>query len=108
MVDGWPVQFLPAADALDEEGLQEAVITKLPVDRETTVKCRVLRAEHLMAKALAVGRPKDQVSVTQFIDAGRHDAPYFCEVLERHGFSGKWRAFCEKFDVTDPCSGLRP
>jgi hypothetical protein len=108
VVHGWPVQFLPVADPLDEEGLQEAVVTELPVDRETNVRCRVLRAEHLMAKALAVGRPKDHVRLTQFIEAGRYDAQYFCEVLDRHGLSGKWRAFCEKFDVTDPCSGLKP
>ncbi|HMJ27277.1 MAG TPA: hypothetical protein VK512_01000 [Xanthobacteraceae bacterium] len=37
-----------------------------------------------------------------------YDAQYFCEVLDRHGLSGKWRAFCEKFDVIDPCSGLKP
>jgi hypothetical protein len=61
-----------------------------------------------MAKALAVGRPKDHVRLTQFIEARRYDAQYFCEVLDRHGLSGKWRAFCEKFDVTDPCSGLKP
>lgn len=105
MVHGWPVQFLPVADPLDEEGLREAVTTELPVDRDTTVKCRVLRAEHLMAKALAVGRAKDHVRLTQFIEAGRYDVPYFCEVLERHGLSERWRAFCEKFEVPDPCSG---
>jgi hypothetical protein len=93
---------------LDEEGLKEAVVTELPVDRETNVRCRVLRAEHLVAKALAVGRPKDHVRLTQFIESGRYDAQYFCEVLDRNGLSGKWRAFCEKFDVTDPCSGLKP
>src|SRR5260221_4911271 len=25
MVDGWPVQFLPATSALDEEGLEQAI-----------------------------------------------------------------------------------
>jgi hypothetical protein len=108
VVHGWPAQFLPGADPPDEEGLQEAVVTELPVDRDTNVRCRVLRAEHLMAKALAVGRPKDHVRLTQFIEAGRYDAQYFCEVLDRHGLSGKWRTFCEKFDVIDPCSGLKP
>lgn len=108
MVHGWPVQFLPVADPLDEEGLQESVVTALPIDRETTVSCRVLRAEHLMAKALAVGRPKDHVRLTQFIEAERYDAQYLCEVLDRHGLSAKWRAFCGRFDVTDPCSGPKP
>ena len=108
VVHGWPVQFLPLADPLDEEGLQQAVITELPVDRETGVRCRVLSAEHLMAKALAVGRAKDHFRLTQFVEAGRYDAQYFCEILDRHGLSGKWRAFCGKFDVTDPCSGLKP
>ena len=108
VVHGWPVQFLPVADPLDDEGLEEAVFTGLPVDRETIIKCRILRAEHLMAKALAVSRPKDQIRLTQFIEAGRYDVRYFCDVLGRHGLSGTWRAFCQKFDITDPCSGLKP
>jgi len=44
--------------------------------------------------AVAVGRPKDHARLTQFIEAGRYDAQYFCEILDRHGLAGKWRAFC--------------
>jgi hypothetical protein len=76
VVHGWPVQFLPVADPLDEEGLQEAVVTELPVDRETNVRCTVLRAEHLMAKARAVGRPKDHVRLTQFIEDFRENGAH--------------------------------
>lgn len=110
VVHGWPVQFLPVASDLDEEGLREAVLTDLPVDAETKIQCRVLRAEHLMATALAVGRPKDYVRLTQFIEAGTFDPQYLCGVVERHGLGEKWRAFCEKHDIPDPCSssGVKP
>ncbi|HTV30250.1 MAG TPA: hypothetical protein VMF32_21035 [Xanthobacteraceae bacterium] len=108
VVHGWPVQFIPVSSDLDREGLQEAIETELPVGPNLTVKCLVLRAEHLMAKALEVGRPKDHVRLTQFIDASRYDAKYLCSVLDRHGLMEKWTAFCNKFDVSDPCSGLQP
>jgi hypothetical protein len=108
VIHGWPVQFVPVANALDEEALKEAVETALPVGPDTTVRCWVLRAEHLMAKALDVGRAKDHVRLTQFIEVGRYDARCLCSVLDRHGLMEKWRAFCERFDVSDPCSGLQP
>ena len=104
IVHGWPVQFLPVASRLDQEGLDEAVLTDLPVDAETKIQCRVLRAEHLMATALAVGRPKDYVRLTQFIQAGSYDQQYLREILERHKLSEKWSAFCDKFDILDPSS----
>jgi len=103
VVHGWPVQFLPVATPLDEEGLREAVIVELPTS-ETTIPCRILRAEHLMATALKVGRPKDHIRLTQFIEAGKYDKQYLCEVLERHGLVEPWAAFCEKYDVGEPCS----
>lgn len=101
VVHGWPVRFLPATDSMDQAGLQRAVVRDLPIDHTTSVRVRVLGAEHLMAKALAVGRPKDHVMLTQLIQAGRYDAQYFRDVLDQHGLSRKWDAFCEKFEVTD-------
>lgn len=37
VVSGWPVQFLPVAKPLDEEGLREAITTELRVNSETTI-----------------------------------------------------------------------
>lgn len=111
VVHGWPVQFLPVAKPLDEEGLREAVLKELPGDADTKIRCRVLRAEHLMATALEVGRPKDHIRLTQFLEAGAraYDREYLCEVVDRHGLGEKWRAFCERYDIADPCgSGMKP
>jgi hypothetical protein len=104
VVYGWPVQFLPVSKPLDEEGLAEAVTTELRIDPETTIQCRILRAEHLMATALDVGRPKDYARITQFIEAGRFDPTYLCGVLERHNLTAKWQSFCDRFEIANPCN----
>ena len=49
VVGDWPVQFLPASNALEQEALAEAV----EADVEGVPTC-VLMAEHLVAIALAV------------------------------------------------------
>src|SRR2546428_7112387 len=58
LIEGVPVQFLPAYNALLEEALREA--------RETLyeeVSARVVRAEHLIAICLQTGRDKDRERV---------------------------------------------
>jgi hypothetical protein len=106
VVAGWPVQFLPVAKLLDEEGLAEAVTTELRVSSETTIQCRILRAEHLMATALDVGRPKDYARIAQFIEAGSFDVSYLRGVLERHNLTAKWQSFCDRFEIANPCTGV--
>jgi hypothetical protein len=55
MIEGVPVQFLPAYNALVEEALDQA----REIDYEG-VPARVLRAEHLIAISLQTGRAKDR------------------------------------------------
>ena len=50
MVGTWPVQFLPASDALEKEALDDAVPTEVD-----GVKTWVMTAEHLVAIALRTG-----------------------------------------------------
>jgi hypothetical protein len=59
VIGGWPVQFLPVADDLDAEALAQAQELEVGT-ADAAVKTRVLRAEHLVAIALRVGRPKDE------------------------------------------------
>jgi hypothetical protein len=61
-----------------------------------------------MATALKVGRPKDHSRLTQFIEAGKYNQQYLCEVLGRHGLVEAWGAFCEKYDTGEPCSVIGP
>ena len=92
VIDGWPVQFLPAADALDQEALAEAVETEVE-----GVKTWVMPAEHLAAIALRTGRPKHQNPVLQFLEHISLDEARLQGILQRHGLSGKWARFQHKY-----------
>jgi hypothetical protein len=92
MIEGWPVQFLPPADALEEEALQEAV----EIEVEGT-RTWVITAEYLAAIALKTGRAKDLAPLLQFVEAEVLDANKFDVILERHGLREKWDQFGGKF-----------
>jgi len=86
LIEGVPVQFLPAYNALLEEALQEA--------RETSYEeafTRVVRAEHLIAICLQTGRDKDRERVRIFREQAELDMNYLSGVLQRHGLEGKWK-----------------
>jgi hypothetical protein len=92
VIEGWPVQFLPPGDALDEEALQQAVGTEVE-----GVPTRVITAEHLVAMALKTARAKDFARILQFVEAGALDADKLDPILERHGLLEKWEQFGVKF-----------
>ncbi len=86
LIEGVPVQFLPAYNTLIEEALTEA--------RETLYEhtpTRVLRAEHLAAIAVQTGREKDRERVRMLAEQAPMDTVYLCGVLTRHGLEGKWK-----------------
>jgi len=60
-IEGWPVQFLPVASPLDEEALGQAQEVVFRYGTEPPISARVLRAEHVVATALKLGRLKDLV-----------------------------------------------
>ena len=92
VIEGWPVQFLPPADALEEEALQGAVEVEIEGTRTW-----VITAEHLAAIALKTGRAKDFARLLQFVEAGVLDVNKLDTILERHGLTEKWRQFGVKF-----------
>lgn len=93
----WPVQFLTASDPLDSEALAEAQTIMFD-----GVATRVWRAEHLMAKCLQVGRPKDHLRLEQFLDAP-FERKAFCAIAARFGLSERWSAYCRRFDRENVC-----
>jgi hypothetical protein len=104
VVAGWPVQFLPVASPLDAEALEHSVPTEITINsQEGSVNAPILTAEHVMATALSVGRPKDFIRLSQFIEAGAFDSGALCGILNRHGIRDKWTAFCARFEIYDPC-----
>jgi hypothetical protein len=91
VVHEWPVQFLPPADALEEEAIREATNIKLE-----EVDCRLMTAEHLVAIALKVGRHKDINRIQEFISRQTVNMDTLKGVLSRHGLEEKWRTFERK------------
>ena len=85
-IEGVPVQFLPAYNALLEEALREARETAY--DQTPT---RVLRAEHLIAICLHTGRDKDRERVRIFREQAELDLAYLSAVLKRYELEAKWK-----------------
>jgi hypothetical protein len=86
LIEGMPVQFLPAYNELLAEALREA--------RETMyedVSARVVRAEHLIAICLQTGQDKDRERVRILREQAELDRTYSAGVLQRHGLEGKGR-----------------
>lgn len=92
VVDGWPVQFLPPADGLDQEALLEAVETSVE-----GVRTWVMSAEHLVAIALRTGRARDHARILQFIEQNAFDRTRLQSILERHGLLSKWERFESRY-----------
>lgn len=85
LIEGIPVQFLPAYNALLEEALAGA--------RETSYEetpTRVLRAEHLIAICLQTGRDKDRERVRILRAEAKLDMDYLAGVLARHQLEARW------------------
>lgn len=109
VIEGWPVQFLSVANALDAEALAEAeeIVVEFS-ESEMSLRTRILRPEHLVATALLVGRPKDHVRVAQFLSESAVDLGALCDLLVRHGLTGVFQVFCERAGIANPCGIERP
>jgi len=104
LIEGWPVQFLPVADDLDAEELAQAQDVKIKINEaEGVVRTRVLRPEHLVAVSLRVGRPKDFIRITQFLDENAVNFVALRQILDRHRLVEVWRLFCQRTGIADPC-----
>ena len=88
-----PVQFLPPPSPLAEEALANAVerdIDGTPV--------RVFKAEYIAAIALELGRMKDKLRLSQFIEADALDMAFFESLLNKYDLGQKWLQFKQQFD----------
>ena len=90
VIEGVPVQFLPAYNPLLEEALREA--REMPYQATST---RVLRAEHLLAICLQTGRAKDRERVRILREQANLDDQYFAVILRRHQLEGKWKEWSD-------------
>jgi len=106
LVEDWPVQFLPVASALDEEALEQAIEIDAAGEGEAPLKARCLRAEHVVAVALKIGRLKDLARVQAFLEQSAVDLIRLKHVLERHNLTRAWKEFCLKAVIADPLIGI--
>ncbi len=85
-IEGVPVQFLPAYNALLEEAVaqaRDALYEQTPT--------RVLRAEHLAAIAVQTGRDKDRERVRLLLEQAPLQREYLASVLARHNLEERWK-----------------
>jgi hypothetical protein len=101
-VEGWPVQFLPVASALDEEALGYAVELEIDLTGEPPLMARCLRAEHVVAIAIKLGRLKDLARVQAFLEQKAVDLSALRDILVRHHLMSNWLSFCAKADIENP------
>jgi hypothetical protein len=105
VIAGWPVQFLPVANDLDAEALTAAQEVEIAINETVgSVPTRVLRAEHIVATSLRVGRPRDLIRISQFLEEGAVDIAALCAVLGRHALIQAWQKFCRRTGISDPCA----
>jgi hypothetical protein len=90
LIEGVPVRFFPAYNALLEEALREAQ----SINYED-MRTRVLRAEHLVAICVQTGREQDREQVRIFCQQGSLDLPYLAAVLRRYNPEEKWKQWTE-------------
>ena len=88
LVEGQPMQFLPAYNSLVEEAVLEAVEF-----RYGTTPVRVPRPEHLAAIMLQTHRRKDQIRLSMFVDEVALDLAHFGDILARHELAARWEEF---------------
>jgi hypothetical protein len=88
LVEGTPVQFLPAYNDLLVEALENA--RSMDYNGVTT---RVLRAEHLAAICVQTGRAKDRERVRMLTEQDELDGPMLASILERFGLTEKWHSW---------------
>ncbi|MGH9366857.1 MAG: hypothetical protein ACRD3M_04185 [Thermoanaerobaculia bacterium] len=58
---------------------------------------RVVRAEHLAAIALSVGRAKNFARILALLEAGSVTAEEIQKVALRHGLADAWKRFRQRF-----------
>ena len=104
VIEGWPVQFLPVADALDAEALTHALKVDLEVETAAPpVATRILTAEHVVANATKIGRPKDLNRIAQFIEEAAFNEEQLRDILKRHNLTAKWNDICRRLGIENRC-----
>ena len=90
VIEGTPVQFLPAYNALLEEALAGA--REMYYEDEPT---RALTVEHLIAICLQTGRGKDRERARLFSKEAKIDQAALQTILSKFGLTERWRQWIQ-------------
>lgn len=102
VIEGWPVQFLPADKPLEDEAMASATTARI---EGTHVK--VFTAEYVMALALGLGRAKDRTRLAQFIEEKAYNEKRLEKILAKHDLLAKWTHFINLAQQDDLSEGIK-
>ena len=86
-----PIQFLPAATALEKEAVKHSVSV-----RYKNIQVRILRPEYLIAIFLCVFRLKDREKIVRLLEQTEMDKKLLSDILTRHGLKEKFEKFASE------------
>ena len=92
IIEGIPVQFLPAYNNLVVEALQNAKEIKL-----YDVKTFILEPEYLMAIMLQTNRPKDRERLLRFFEKAGFSEEKFNAIIKKFNLIKEYKIFREKY-----------
>src|SRR3989339_45198 len=92
LIEGIPVQFLPAYNELLNEAIDNANEVEL-----FSIKTRIIRAEYLMAIMLQTYRSIDKTRLTKFFEDVDYDVQLFSQILNKFNLKAKFDELKEKY-----------
>ena len=92
LIEGFPVQFIPAYNDLVREAVENATTLKY-----RDVEAKVVTAEYLAAIALQTGRAKDRERVIRLLEEAVIDRTVLGRILESFGLAEKFKKLEQQF-----------
>jgi hypothetical protein len=92
LIEGFPIQFIPAYNDLVREAVENAATLKY-----RDVEAKVVTAEYLAAIALQTGRAKDRERLIRLLDETVIERTVLGRILESFGLADKFKKFESQF-----------
>jgi len=92
LIEGFPVQFIPAYNDLIRKAVKNAAILKY-----RDVEAKVVKVEYLIAIALQTDRAKDKERMIRLLDEAVVDRAVLAGILESSGLAGQFKKFESQF-----------
>lgn len=85
VIEGIPVQFIPAYNSLVEEAVKHSSVKKYE-----SVDVPVLTIEYLMAIMVDTNRPEDRERIKKILTENQFNKNTLNSILKRHGLLARW------------------